>query len=164
MHKHFILVFSTLICFQANLAAQAQTAQQDTLRELMRRIDILAEEIEKSKLGEVAERKYESRYGMGPAASQVYRLKKTGVSIAGYGEVTYQNFAKETDSDQPSGKTDNIDYLRHVIYVGFKFNDRFLFNSELEIEHGSTGEGDEEKGEVAMEFGYLDAQLSSALT
>jgi hypothetical protein len=137
----------------------AQTTQQDTLRELMRRIDILTEEIEKSKLGEVAERKYESRYGLGPAASQVYQLKKAGVSLAGYGEVVYQNFAKENDQNQPATTRDQIDYLRNIVYVGFRFNDRVLFNSELEVEHGSTGKG----GEVSMEFGYVEAQVASAL-
>ncbi|MCG3120030.1 MAG: hypothetical protein ALAOOOJD_02594 [bacterium] len=81
------------------------------------------------------------------------------MSLAGYGEVSYQNFAKETDSAQPSGKNDEIDYLRHVIYVGFKFSDRILFNSEIEFEHASTGK----KGEVSMEFGYLDAQITSGV-
>ncbi|MCK6558984.1 hypothetical protein HUU39_22320 [candidate division KSB1 bacterium] len=137
----------------------SQETQQDTLRELMRRIDILAEEIEKAKLGEVAERKYESRRGLGPAASQVYQLKKTGVSLAGYGEVTYQNFAKENDASLPSGKDDEIDYLRNIIYVGFRFSDRLVFNSEIEVEHGSTGKN----GEVSMEFGYIEAQLGSAV-
>jgi hypothetical protein len=159
MHRRLIFVFSICACLLGNSKTSAQTTQQDTLRELMRRIDILTEEIEKSKLGEVAERKYESHFGLGPAASQVYQLKKTGVSLAGYGEVTYQNFAKENDSDQPSGRVDEIDYLRHVIYVGFKFSDRILFNSEIEFEHASTGK----KGEVSVEFGYVDAQISSGL-
>jgi len=155
------IIFSTLCCFLLMRdPALAQTTQQDTLRELMRRVDILTEEIEKSRLGEVAERKYESRYGLGPAASQVYQLKKAGVSIAGYGEITYQNFSKETDAAQLSGKTDEIDYLRHVAYFGFKFSDRLLFNSEIEFEHASTGK----KGVVSVEFGYIDAQIASALT
>jgi len=154
------IVFLSLSFFLfTSLSAFAQTTQQDTLRELMRRIDILTEEIEKSKLGEVAERKYESRFGLGPAASQVYQLKKTGVSLAGYGEITYQNFAKKNDADQAAGKTDEIDYLRHVVYIGFKFSDRILFNSEIEFEHASTGK----KGSVSVEFGYVDAQISSAL-
>jgi len=154
------IIISTLCYFLlTGIPAFAQTTQQDTLRELMRRIDILTEEIEKSRLGEVAERTYESRFGLGPAASQVYQLKKAGVSLAGYGEVTYQNFAKETDSNKPSGKTDEIDYLRHVVYVGFKFSDRILFNSEIEFEHASTGR----KGVVSVEFGYVDAQISPAL-
>jgi hypothetical protein len=160
----FTLIFSILLSTLYILPASAQTTQQgyahkDTLRELMRRIDILTEEIEKAKLGEVAERKYESRYGMGPAASQVYQLKKAGVSLAGYGEVVYQNFAKENDAAQPSNKINEFDYLRNIVYVGFKFNDRIVFNSEIEVEHASTGK----RGEVSMEFGYVEAQLASAL-
>jgi hypothetical protein len=159
MRIRLIFIFAVFLHPLFNPSAWAQTTQQDTLRELMRRIDILTEEIEKARLGEVAERKYESRYGLGPAASQVYQLKKAGVSLAGYGEVTYQNFARENDLGGNSGKTDEIDYLRHVVYVGFKFNDRILFNSEMEVEHASTGK----KGEASMEFGYVDAQVSAAL-
>jgi len=46
--------------------------------------------------------------------------------------------------------------VRLVLYTGYKFNDRILFNSEIEYEHATTGEGDEEKGEVSVEFAYLD--------
>ena len=154
-------MFFLMLCYflSTDLPAFAQTARQDTLRELMRRIDILTEEIEKSKLGEVAERTYASHFGLGPAASQVYQLKKAGVSLAGYGEVTYQNFSRATEAQQPSGRTDEIDYLRHVMYIGFKFSDRMLFNSEIEFEHASTGR----RGSVSVEFGYVDVQLNSAL-
>jgi len=157
MEKSRLLVF--LLLFLPFSMLHSQETQQDTLRELIRRIDILTEEIEKAKLGEVAERKYESQRGLGPAASQVYQLKKAGVSLAGYGEVTYQNFAKENDASLPSGKNDEIDYLRNIIYVGFRFSDRLVFNSEIEVEHGSTGK----KGEVSMEFGYIEAQLAPAV-
>src|SRR3989442_15255685 len=53
-------------------------------------------------------------------------------------------------------EADTADLLRAVLYVGYKFSDRILFNSELEVEHATTGEGDEEKGEVSAEFAYLD--------
>ncbi|NIV11191.1 MAG: hypothetical protein GWN62_07830, partial [Aliifodinibius sp.] len=88
--------------------------KQDTLNELMRRVDILTREIEKQKLGEVTERKYESKYGLGPAASQIYYKKESGVSIAGYGEVVYENYADKKDDDSPGGKTDRVDYLRNI--------------------------------------------------
>lgn len=133
------LIFSTLCCLLLiGIPAFAQTTQQDTLRELMRRIDILTEEIETSRLGEVAERKYESRFGLGPAA-QVFQLKKTGVSITGYGEIVYQKFAEANEAEASNGATRDedegsgaamLDYLRYVVYLGFKFHDRLLFNSE----------------------------------
>jgi hypothetical protein len=98
---------------------------------------------------------------MGPAASRVYHLTKTGVSIAGYGEVVYNNFSKEKDDGTASGRTDQIDFLRHITYFGFRFNDWLLFNSEIEFEHAKTGSGS--PGEVSVEFGYIEAAINSAL-
>jgi hypothetical protein len=81
---------------------------------------------------------------------------RQGVSIGGYGEVLYENFAGETEGDAPSGLTDRLDALRAIVYVGYKFSDKILFNSEVEFEHGST----EEDGSVSLEFAYLDYRLS----
>ena len=50
--------------------------------------------------------------------------------------------------------------LRVILYAGYKFNDRVVFNSELEFEHATTGAGDDEKGEVSVEFAYLDETLN----
>lgn len=47
---------------------------------------------------------------------------------------------------------DSADALRYVLYAGYKFDDRFLFNSEVELEHAHTGKG----GEVELEFAYVD--------
>lgn len=162
--KNLNQVLLTLVlfsfCFHP-LNAQ-QPTKQDTLRELMRRIDILTEEIEKAKLGEVAETKYESRYGMGPAASRVYQLTRSGISLSGYGEVVYENFSTEKDDGTPSGKANNFDFLRHVTYLGFRFNDWLLFNAEIEFEHAKTTEGS--PGSVSLEFGYIEAALNPLLS
>ena len=91
-----------------------------------------------------------SAYGLGPAASKVYQVGK-GLSIGGYGEANYQKIV----SDEGKAK-DNADFERLVLYVGYKFTDWILFNSEIEFEHGTTGEGDEEEGEVSVEFAALD--------
>ncbi|MEX0601699.1 MAG: hypothetical protein WD295_00060, partial [Bacteroidota bacterium] len=149
-----LLVFSFALVSPAEVFSQ----EPDSLKELQRRIDILAEEIEAMKLGEVAETRYEAQRGLGPAASKVYQLKKTGVSIAGYGEVVYENYATKRDDNQDAGKPDKIDYLRNVVYIGFRFNDWILFNSEVEFEHGSTGKG----GVVSVEFGYVELMFSRA--
>ena len=87
---------------------------------------------------------------MGPAASKVYQVGK-GLSIGGYGEAIYQDIV----SDKGNAK-DNADFERMVMYLGYKFTDRILFNSEIEFEHGTTGEGSEQKGEVSVEFASLD--------
>ena len=122
------------------------------VKNLERKTDILSQEVEKlrTNLAIPEEAQLKSAYGLGPAASKVYQVGK-GLSIGGYGEAFYQNFV----SDQGIAK-DNADFERMVLYVGYKFTDRILFNSELEFEHATTGEGDEEKGEVSVEFASLD--------
>ena len=40
-----------------------------------------------------------------------------------------------------------MDFLRAVFYAGYRFNDKFLFNSEVEVEHAN---------EIWLEFAYLD--------
>lgn len=158
--KNLGMMFLIFFFLTASLFAQA--TKQDTLRELVRRIDILTRELERQKLGEVAERKYESKFGLGPAASQVYYKKTSGVSLAGYGEIVYENYADKKDDNSVGGKSNQIDYLRNIVYFGYKFNERFVFNAEIEFEHAKTGGNN--SGSVAMEFGYIDAMLSPALT
>lgn len=150
---------TTAFAFLALLPGAGLMAQEaDSLKEIRRQIEILTEEIERMKLGEVAEPAYEPQRGLGPAAAKVYQLKKAGVSLAGYGEVVYENYSKTRDDGVSANKADKIDYLRNVLYVGFRFNDWILFNSEVEFEHGSTGKG----GEVSVEFGYIELMLSPA--
>ena len=141
----------------SNIAAQTPS---DTLKEVQRQIEILTQEIEKLKLGETAAPLPVTERGLGPAASRVYTLKKNGASIGGYGEIVYENFSKTRQDGSASEEQNRLDYLRNVVYLGFRFNDWIVFNSELEFEHASTGEGAEEKGEVSVEFGYVDLMVS----
>jgi hypothetical protein len=129
-----------------------------TVEELERRMEVLSREIEKLKIGEAAVEAEESIHGLGPAASKVYRTKK-GVSVGGYGELLYQDYASKLDDGTPSDKKDQLDLLRAVFYFGYKFNDRILFNSELEYEHASTAE----EGSVSVEFAYLDFLFNNAV-
>lgn len=131
--------------------------QSDSLQEIRRQIDILTEEIERMKLGSVdTEINYTPSRGLGAAAAKVYQLKTNGASIAGYGEVVYQNFSPKLDNNATSTKLDQLDYLRNIIYVGYRYNDWILFNSEVEFEHATTGKG----GSVSVEFGYVELMFS----
>ena len=132
-------------------ADEADAGDGDRIDELERRIDVLAAELEQLELGEAAVVADESEHGLGPAASKIYRTD-TGLSIGGYGEMLYENPDSERDDGTPSGATDELDFLRAILYFGYKFNDRFLFNSEIEFEHASTGQN----GEASVEFAYLD--------
>lgn len=128
------------------------TSQDPSLEELRRRVDVLAAEVEqlrsadqpqKTELNEEQRR----ALGLGPAAASVYE-RKSGVSFAGYGEMLLERAASSDQSGHDLNPLSHIDFLRAVLYSGYRFNDRFLFNSEVEFEHGGE--------EVGIEFAYLD--------
>ena len=124
----------------------AQDADSVRLAALERRIEAVTRELERMQLGRDVVEADASIQGLGPAASKVYRVNQ-GVSLGGYGEFLYENFAPEREDGSRSGALDRFDALRAILYVGYKFNDRLLFNSELEIEHAK---------ESFLEFAYLD--------
>ena len=123
---------------------EAKVAQMQDVAELKRQIEILGQEIEalKTQQTETVATADTAQYGLGAAASKVYR-SESGVSVGGYGEFLYQN---------ADGELATADSLRAVVYTGYKFNDRVLFNSELEVEHANLERG----GNVELEFAYLD--------
>ena len=143
-------------------ARAAAAADPQRLAEIERQIEILAREIEQLKMGEAAPAVAESKdlhYGVGPAASKVYGKK--GVSIGGYGEFVYQGFSGSRQDGEPSGLRNQIDLLRAVLYVGYKFDDRWVLNTEIEAEHAVTAS--DKGGEVEVEFAYLDYLFSRPL-
>jgi hypothetical protein len=97
-----------------------------------------------------------SHSGLGAAASKVY-YSKSPLSIGGYGEMFYSN----TKTDGTSGTTSVVDVYRFVPYIGYKFSDNIILNTELEFEHGGIANdgGAAEGGEVIVEFMYLDFLL-----
>lgn len=137
-------------------------ADSAKLAEIERQIQVLADEIEKLKLGEAASDENHPRYGLGPSASKIYGVKK-GVAIGGYGEILYSNPSSRLQDGTPSDQTSQLDLLRGVFYFGAKLSDKIVFNSELEVEHASTGEGAEQRGEVSLEFAYLDFLVKEPL-
>jgi hypothetical protein len=120
-------------------AASASADADAKLAEIERKIDILGREIA-MKIGEAAgtpstaatagpeplgPQQTDSRYGLGLAASKVYGIPK-GVSIGGYGEALYENFADTRQDGSPSNRNDRIDFLRAVAYLGYKFSDHWV--------------------------------------
>ena len=138
--------------------AQVDTASDDQIEELLRRIDLLAAELEQLRSGESpAEELTDERrrsLGLAPSAAAVYRVSQ-GVSFSGYGEMLLENFAGENESGVGGAPTTRLDFLRHILYTGYRFNDRFLFNSEIEIEHSN---------EVSVELAIIDYRASNNLT
>jgi len=137
---------------QAGLTLEQRIARLEARNgELERQLGVVADELEEQQLGSVLQPLGPGVSGMGPAASKVYQ-SPGGVSLGGYGEALFTNF---------QGASDEADALRTVLYVGYKFDDDWLFNSEIEFEHGEAGDGQD--GKVAVEFAYLDGRLSPAL-
>ena len=129
----------------ADLEETSEIELKSTILDLERKIDILAEEIELLRSGESVEDlsvDVARSLGLAPSAATAYR-KSSGASFAGYGEMLYENYAGE--------KTDQFDYLRAIMYAGYRFSDKFLFNSEIEVEHAD---------EIFVEFAYVDYQAS----
>src|SRR5437867_2895038 len=88
------------------LKDSSRPAETSRLEVLEKQIEALTREIERLKLGEAAASTAgESKHGFGPAASKVYQLRQ-GVSIGGYGELVYRNFAKVKDDGDASTETD----------------------------------------------------------
>ncbi|HZF69858.1 porin [Sulfuricurvum sp.] len=83
--------------------------------------------------------------GLGAAASKVY-YSKNPLSIGGYGEMYY--------SHQNHTGTDTSEVYRFVPYIGYKFSDNIILNSEIEFEHGGQ--------EVSVEQLYLDFLIDPA--
>jgi len=133
----------------------AVRARDDRITDLERKLELMTAEMAKlrTQVGVPEEPDLTSHYGLGPAASKVYGQDR-GLSLGGYGEAAYTALVRDKQ-----GKSNRIDALRTVFYVGYKFSDRIVFNSEIEFEHANTEDG----GEAGVEFANLDFFWRSAL-
>lgn len=149
-------IVSIAMLLPAPRCAHSQaTTDSARISELERQVDVITRELERIALGNEVVDANLPTFGFAPAASKVYQIRD-GVSIGGYGEFLYESFSSKRDDGSPSGKSAKLDALRGILYVGFKFNDQILFNSEIEVEHGSTGQA----GSTSLEFAYLDYRMS----
>jgi hypothetical protein len=138
---------------------QTTTADATQIDELRRRLEVLAAEVEQLRSGETPQIELsEDRrrtLGLAPSAAATYRRASEGVSFAGYGEMLLENFHSENESGVGNAPTTRLDFLRAILYTGYRFNDKFLFNSEIEVEHSN---------EISVEFAYLDYLANENLT
>lgn len=127
-------------------ASEAPAADDSArIEELEEKVEVLTEEVGRlESIFAVPEELALSTYhGLGPAASKVYK-KDGGLSIGGYGENRIRTFHNTGDDD----RNNTYDQLRAVLYIGYKFDDRWVLNSEIEYEHGGE--------EVSVEFLTID--------
>ena len=135
-----------LVSLSQSQEVAAQQTDAERIAEIERNIEALAAELERMDLGDAVVDIDSGERGFGPAASRVYKVE-SGLSIGGYGEFLYETYAGSKQDRTASGKKDQFDALRAILYTGYKFNDRLLFNSEIEVEHAK---------EIYLEFAYVD--------
>ncbi len=144
---------------QPGRRSRADAGDASQVEELRRRVDILAAEVEQLRSGEpeTIELSDERRraLGLAPSAAATYRRSSSGVSLAGYGEMLLENFKSENESGAGGAPVTRLDFLRAVLYAGYRFNDKFLFNSEIEVEHAN---------EIFVEFAYVDYLMNDHLS
>lgn len=142
-HPLLLLAIASTLCATPALHAQQDTEQR--IADLERQLRSLDEEMEALQFGGslVPPVQAEGQAGLAPAASKVY-ASQMGLSIGGYGEMLY--------TDRDSGT--QLDLYRAIVYLGYRFDENWLFNSEIEWEHGD---------ETAVEFAYLEYQHDAHL-
>ena len=143
----------------AAAASEADAQGETQIDELRRRLDVLAAELEKLRSGETPQIELTDErrraLGLAPSAAATYRRSTEGMSFAGYGEMLLENYAGENEAGRGGAPTTRLDFLRAILYAGYRFNDKFLFNSEIEIEHSN---------EASVEFAYVDYLAHDNLT
>ncbi len=163
MSKLFPVVVGLLpIVFSASVLAQ-EPQKEPSREELEKRVqalekqvkthgnqlDSFGHEIEGLRFDDVIRPLGERAFGLGQAASKIYHVE-TGLSWGGYGEVIFS---------EVQGGQDVADAQRIVNYIGYRYDEHFVFNSEIEVEHGSTSASSGSTtsgGSVSAEFAYID--------
>ena len=127
--------------------------EQASVKEVKEENESIKEELRKLKI-EIAmpELEVKSYYGMGPAASKAM-FNPRGVSIGGYGELTFVH----NSVNARGGAKSIADVERIILYLGYAFDEKLKFNSEFELEHASTsGSHGTGGGYFKSEFAFLD--------
>lgn len=140
---------TTIMSMAALLALETQAATlEERVKALEEQNSVLTEEVLATQTGGFTLVDTEKTYGgLGPAASKIY-FSQNPLSIGGYGEMFYAN---------PNEGDDYADVYRFITYIGYKFNDWIVLNTEIEFEHGADSNNG---GKVVVEFFYLDFLLS----
>ena len=148
------LAIAAALAFPAVAVAEQPADRDARIAALERQVQLLTDELAKLRTETALpeEKPLESANGLGPAASKIY-ARDRGVSIGGYGELVYTNPL----ADQGTTVA-RADAVRLITYLGYKFNESIVFNSEIEFEHALTGTTTQSagSGEVAVEFAALD--------
>ena len=130
-----------------NTDARIQRLEAE-LEELKAAVEATAEAVEQAPAGAASSKSNLGHYSHGHGSL------KGRTTIGGYGELHYNNWRAR----QGSGKKEEADFHRFILFLGHEFNDRIRFFSELEVEHAISG--DSQPGEIALEQAYLEFDIN----
>jgi len=139
------------------LLNQTNTLKDDTKKStekiavIEEKQQILVDETSNSQIGFTTFDSTKAFDGMGAAASKVY-YSDSPLSFGGYGKIDYVYESREGQTNR-----DLLDVYRYIGYIGYKFTDDIILNTEIEFEHGGAEDGATGRdGYVIIEFLYLD--------
>ena len=140
-----MIMLKRTVLVAAIAAASAATHAAQSAEELQKQIDILAQEVESLKKEQ------------GTSSNPFGK-----VSLGGYGEIHYNHYNQDPEFGGKQQK-DQVDAHRFVLFVGYDFNERVRFFSELEIEHGLAKDTDDGSGpgEVELEQAYIEIDTTA---
>jgi hypothetical protein len=161
-----IPILAALTCLTRPATAADEPPSTDVVQRLERRLDDLQREMAAMKR-EIQQLKAENQ-ALGLAQQQQAMQAQVAaggatpskapsggisenLSLWGYGEIYYTHPTHEPSATQ-------FDLARAVFGIGYRFDDRTVFNSEFEVEHAVASAAD--KGEFEVEQFYVDHQLA----
>jgi hypothetical protein len=166
LKSSIVMLVAVLVVFCCSALASAQNApSEDRIERLERMLQELGEEVKrlKSERAEQDATVLENKESIIRLGEDFEDMSDSVVSdpdswvnrltLGGYGEM-HANFGEGKESDQ-------FDFHRMVLYLGYDFNDWMKLNVETEIEHAYVTDGS--GGELLFEQAYIDFMLSDAV-
>jgi len=91
--------------------------------------------------------------GLDENACKPYFVER-GVTWGAFGSLLYQNFTTSGDADTAANQPAVASLSELFVYLGYRIDEHWVFNSSFGIEDALAGEG--ENGQATVEFAYVD--------
>lgn len=153
-----------LLSFSSHASEQIMVDREE-YEQLKQAVEFLmAERNKQERAVEEAKQAAEEATEIAEAAAEVAESSSLSkfdkLSIGGYVEAHYNNYDYDDGTDKKE-----FDLHRFVTFLGYEYNDRLRFFSEVEIEHGGVQDTDDGNGalsgEVEVEQAYIEYDFLS---
>ena len=154
----FFVSAAALVPITSEAAQDPDAAQklEQKIEQVQQQLDSMKQELQQVKSQNDALAAAQQQAGQSAAAAPAQPAPGGGISenlsLWGYGEIYYTHPIHAQEKTQ-------FDLARAVFGIGYRFDDRTVFNSEYEVEHAVASASD--RGEFEVEQFYIDHQLAS---